>query len=106
MLKQAHFPLEGKPGTSLASIRPLLLRRTSIRRNLFANLISKVLSGLASLSCIPVFLRVLGTGGYGLIGVWTMLEVIANLLDLGLSPTMIREMAASSGRPGGSHLVR
>jgi O-antigen/teichoic acid export membrane protein len=72
------------------------LAPTSIRQNLSANLISKLLSGLVNLACIPIFLRVLGVSGYGLIGVWALLETFANLLDLGLSPTMTREMAASS----------
>jgi O-antigen/teichoic acid export membrane protein len=75
---------------------PLMLEQTSIKQNLSANLISKLLSGLVNLACVPIFLRVLGVRGYGLIGVWALLETFANLLDLGLSPTMIREMAASS----------
>jgi O-antigen/teichoic acid export membrane protein len=72
------------------------LAPTSVRQNLSANLISKLLSGLVNLACVPIFLRVLGVSGYGLIGVWALLETFANLLDLGLSPTMTREMAASS----------
>src|SRR5271167_4429119 len=73
-----------RPG-SPAQVRELLLGRTSIRQNLSANLIFKVLSGLVSLTCVPIFFRVLGVSGFGLVGVWTMLETIANLLDLGLS---------------------
>jgi O-antigen/teichoic acid export membrane protein len=45
---------------------------------------------------VPIFLRILGVDGYGLIGIWALLETFANLLDFGLSPTMTREMAASS----------
>ncbi|HTT77547.1 MAG TPA: oligosaccharide flippase family protein [Candidatus Binataceae bacterium] len=73
-----------------------VLAQTSIRQNLSANLISKLLSGLVNLACVPIFLRVLGVSGYGLIGIWALLETFANLLDFGLSPTMTRELAASS----------
>src|SRR5487761_1473234 len=72
---------------------------SSVQGNVSANLASKVLSVLVALACIPVFIRVLGIGGYGLIGIWATLETMANLLDLGLSPTMTREMAVLSA-PG------
>lgn len=72
---------------------------SSVRNNITANLASKVLSVLVSLACVPIFIRVLGIGGYGLIGIWATLETLANLLDLGLSPTMTREMALLSA-PG------
>jgi hypothetical protein len=74
----------------------VLLEQTSARRNLSANLTSRLLSGLVNLACVPVFLRILGVGGYGLIGIWGLLESFANLLDLGLSPTMAREMAGAA----------
>lgn len=72
---------------------------SSVRNNITANLASKILSVLVSLACVPIFIRVLGIGGYGLIGIWATLEALANLLDLGLSPTMTREMALLSA-PG------
>ncbi len=72
---------------------------SSVRNNITANLASKVLSVLVSLACVPIFVRILGIGGYGLIGIWVTLESLANLLDLGLSPTMTREMALLSA-PG------
>jgi O-antigen/teichoic acid export membrane protein len=77
----------------------ILLEQTSTRQNLSANLVSRILSGVVNLACVPVFLRVLGVSGYGLIGIWGLLETFANLLDLGLSPTMTREMAATSREP-------
>ncbi|HUN60012.1 MAG TPA: oligosaccharide flippase family protein [Candidatus Binataceae bacterium] len=79
---------------------------TSVRRNLSANLISRILSGLVNLACVPIFLRVLGVSGYGLIGVWALLETFANLLDFGLSSTITREMAASSRKAGNADHIR
>lgn len=66
---------------------------SSVQGNITANLASKVFSVLVALACVPVFIRQLGIGGYGLIGIWATLETVANLLDLGLTPTMTREMA-------------
>jgi O-antigen/teichoic acid export membrane protein len=78
------------------TLRMRLWDQTSVRQNLSSNLVTRGLSALISLACVPIYLRVLGVSGYGLIGVWTMLETFANLLDLGLSPTMTRQMAAAS----------
>lgn len=88
------------------SLRTRLWDQTSVRQNLSSNLVTKALSALVSLACVPIYLRVLGVSGYGLIGVWTMLESLANLLDLGLSPTMTREMAAASTSVEAAHEAR
>lgn len=88
------------------SLRMRLWDQTSVRQNLSSNLVTKALSALVSLACVPIYLRVLGVSGYGLIGVWTMLESLANLLDLGLSPTMTREMAAASTSVEAAHEAR
>src|SRR5712664_2568415 len=61
------------------SLRMRLWEQTSVRQNLSSNLVTKALSALVSLACVPIYLRVLGVSGYGLIGVWTMLESLANL---------------------------
>jgi O-antigen/teichoic acid export membrane protein len=73
---------------------------------LLANLGGRGLSLIVSLACVPVYIRVLGIAGYGLIGIWMTLETVANLIDLGLSPTITREIAACSTRPGGAQDAR
>jgi O-antigen/teichoic acid export membrane protein len=78
------------------SVKALLLRQTSVRLNLSSNLVSKVLIAAIGLACVPVYIRVLGVAGYGVIGIWITLETMANILDLGLSPTMTRELAATA----------
>jgi O-antigen/teichoic acid export membrane protein len=75
------------------SLKDLFSRQTSVRFNLSANLISKILSAVVSLACVPIYIQVLGVAGYGIIGIWATLETLATLLDLGLSPTMTRELA-------------
>lgn len=79
--------------------RLLLSRQTTVRLNLLANLVGKVLSVVVSLGCTPIYIRILGVSGYGIVGIWATLEALAALLDLGLSPTMTREMAATARRP-------
>ena len=88
------------------SLQPDAWKRSSVRHNLLANLGGKGLSLLISLACVPVYIRVLGIAGYGLIGIWMTLETVANLIDLGLSPTITREMAACSTRADGAQEAR
>lgn len=45
------------------------------------------------LAFIPLYLRYLGMEAYGLIGVFALLQVWLSLLDIGLTPTLSREMA-------------
>ena len=42
-----------------------------------------------------VYYRLLGTEGYGLIGFYGLLAIIASLVDLGLSQTTLREWPAA-----------
>ena len=51
---------------------------------------------LLSLVCFPVFIRILGMEAFGLIGFYYTLQTILRVLDLGLTPTVIRELARSS----------
>lgn len=88
------------------SLKNLLLQQTSIRLNLSANLISKILAALVSLGCVPIYIRVLGVAGYGVLGIWITLETLAKLFDLGLSPTMTRELAATARRTEEAQHVR
>src|SRR5687768_7230499 len=51
---------------------------------------------LAFVVVVPVYLRLLGTEGYGLVGIFTTLAVAATALDFGLSHTLNREMARTA----------
>lgn len=88
------------------STPPDAWKRSPVRHNLLANLGGRVLSLLIGLVCVPIYIRVLGISGYGLIGIWMTLESVANLIDFGLSPTITREMAACSTRAGGAQDAR
>src|SRR3989442_5925901 len=67
--------------------------------NVFANLAGQGWSVLISLVLVPLYIKLLGIEAYGLIGFYVMLQGLFQVLDLGLSPTMNREMACYSAQP-------
>ena len=50
-----------------------------------------------SLLFIPLYIHYLGIEAYGLIGIFTMLQIWLSILDAGLTPTLGREMARFRG---------
>jgi O-antigen/teichoic acid export membrane protein len=96
----------GTSSGDAAAISQTVWKRNPVRHNLLANLGGKGLTLIISLICVPIYIRFLGIGGYGLIGIWMTLETVANIIDLGLSPTITREMAACSTRPDGAQEAR
>ncbi len=54
---------------------------------------------LVQLACVPLYIHFLGVEAYGLIGFYVMLQTMLQVLDLGVSPTMNREMARYSVQP-------
>jgi O-antigen/teichoic acid export membrane protein len=72
---------------------------SGFKLDLAASLTASAWSMLVQLACVPLYIRFLGVEAYGLIGVYLMLQAILQVLDLGLSPTMNREMARYSVQP-------
>lgn len=52
---------------------------------------SQVYAAVLSIVCVPIYLHYLGVEAYGLIGFSFMLQGITQLLDMGLSQTLMRE---------------
>lgn len=69
----------------------------SIKREVYANYISQVWSAVMALAFIPLYIKYLGVEAYGLIGLYTLLQAWLMLLDVGLLPTISREMAMLRG---------
>ena len=65
-------------------------------RNLLAGLASSVWTALVSLAVVPFYLKYLGIEAYGLIGFLVITQSLLQLLDLGLAPTINREIARYS----------
>lgn len=72
---------------------------SGFKLDLAASLTASAWSMLVQLACVPLYIRFLGVEAYGLIGFYLMLQAMLQVLDLGLSPTMNREMARYSVQP-------
>lgn len=64
-----------------------------LKRNLIANYLGQGWAALMGLAFVPLYIRFLGIEAYGLIGLFAVLQAWMVLLDLGMSPTLGREMA-------------
>jgi len=64
-----------------------------------ANFVGTGWAALVQLACIPLLIKFLGIESFGLIGFYLMVQAMLQVLDLGLSPTMNREMARYSVQP-------
>ena len=63
-------------------------------------------SVLMGLAFVPLYIRFMGIESYGLIGFYLILLGIIQVLDLGLTPTMNRELARYSVQPRAAAEVR
>src|SRR5271168_688009 len=70
-----------------------------IRYGLLANFAGLSWSALMQVLCIPLYIKLLGIEAFGLIGFYLMFQAVVQVLDLGLSPTINREMARYSVLP-------
>ena len=72
---------------------------SGFKLDLMASLTGSAWAMLVQLACVPLYIRFLGIEAYGLVGFYLMLQAMLQVLDLGLSPTMNREMARYSVQP-------
>jgi O-antigen/teichoic acid export membrane protein len=66
---------------------------SGVKRNIVANYAGQAWTGLMGLAFIPLYIRYLGMEAYGLIGLFTAMQAWLALLDMGMTPTLNREMA-------------
>ena len=67
--------------------------RSNLKLKLLASYFGQTYVTLVGVVIAPLYVRLLGTDGYGLIGVFTLLQSWMALLDLGFSSTLARETA-------------
>src|SRR5258706_15687801 len=72
---------------------------SGLKFGLLANFAGTGWSAVVQLACIPLYIKFMGIEAFGLIGFYLMLQAMLQVLDLGLSPTMNREMARYSVQP-------
>lgn len=71
-------------------------QRIVMRRNVISGYLSQAYVSLVAVAVLPVYIDKMGAEAYGLVGFFAMLQVIFNLLDFGLTPTVSRETARFS----------
>lgn len=67
--------------------------------NIAANIGGAGVGALTQLVCAPIYVKLLGIDAYGLIGFFLTLQASLRFLDLGLTPTMNRQLARYSVQP-------
>lgn len=65
----------------------------SLRRNVIANYVGQLVGVALAILTVPVYIRLLGAEAYGLVGFFATLQVWLQMLDLGFSQSIAREVA-------------
>jgi O-antigen/teichoic acid export membrane protein len=65
-----------------------------VSTDLAANVASRAWTGILGFVFPPVYARLIGVEGYGLVGLFSTLTALFVVLDLGLSRTVVREVAS------------
>lgn len=65
----------------------------SLKKNVLANYLGQGWSALMGIAFVPLYIKYMGIEAYGLIGVFAILQAWLALLDMGMTPTLSREMA-------------
>ena len=77
-----------------------------LKQNISANLFGNGWQALMGLVFVPLYIKFMGVESFGLVGIFAMFQVMAGLLDIGLSGTLNREMARLSVLPGKEQEIR
>jgi O-antigen/teichoic acid export membrane protein len=77
-----------------------------LKRNLIANYLGQGWSALMGFAFVPLYIKYLGIEAYGLIGFFALLQAWLSLLDMGMSPTLSREMARFTGGGHTTNTIR
>lgn len=68
----------------------------TLSRNLIVGLSNSIWSAIIGLAVVPFYLEYLGIEAYGLIGFFVTAQSLLQLLDMGIAPTINREVARCS----------
>jgi O-antigen/teichoic acid export membrane protein len=79
---------------------------TQLKRNIIANYLGQGWSAFIALAFIPLYIQYLGMEAYGLIGLFAVMQAWLTLLDMGMTPTLNREMARFTAGSHSSQSIR
>lgn len=77
-----------------------MLEKTT--KNLIANFTGKFYAAFINLAFVPLYIKFIGVEGYGLVGFYATMQAVFNLLDMGFSGTIKRELACASENDEGA----
>lgn len=72
---------------------------SSLKRNVLFNFVGQFYIAFLGILILPLYLKHLGAEAYGLIGFFTLLQSWMQLLDLGITPTLGREISRLKDLP-------
>ena len=78
----------------------------SLRKNVVANFVGQGWRAIMSLVFLPLYIDYLGMEAFGLIGIFVMLQAWLRLVDLGMRPAVLREMARFTGGEHDAESIR
>jgi len=78
----------------------------SIRQNLILNFLGQGWVAIISIALIPFYIKYLGAEAYGVVGLFALMQAWFQLLDVGLSSTLSREMGRFKGGGHTPHKLR
>lgn len=69
----------------------------SLKKNVIANYVGQFYLTIVGIVMVPVYVSYMGAEAYGLVGFFALIQAWFQLLDIGLTPTMVRETARYQG---------
>lgn len=78
----------------------------SLNKNIIANYFGQGWTALIGLAFVPLYVKYMGMEAYGLIGLFAMLQAWLTLFDMGMTPTLSREMSRFSGGAHSAQSIR
>lgn len=83
-----------------------MLFKSALKLNVVANFGGQIWITLIGILVVPIYLRYLSVELYGIIGIFLSLQILLSVFDVGLSPTLNREMARLSAFPDKAQEMR
>lgn len=65
----------------------------SLKQNILSGYFAQAYTAVIGIVMVPVYMRYMGVEAYGLVGFFTMLQAWLQLMDMGLTPTLSRELS-------------
>jgi O-antigen/teichoic acid export membrane protein len=77
-----------------------------LKRNLIANFLGQGWVALMGLVFVPLYIKYIGIEAYGLIGIFALMQAWLAVLDMGMAPTLSREMGRFTGGGQSAQSIR